>query len=167
MTIFCMGTERDLLDTKEMVPRWGPERADCMLSEGRSGEKLYVCLCPPWKNPGDLHCTFIVTWFSKQNSQVFPAASFSCYPCPTHKYHFSPILTPPEMQLAFFRAPPGHHFLESNCLVPLETIGTHPQAPLQLLSGLDWLVSGQMFHMHFTQLAACFRSFLAWLTLWP
>jgi hypothetical protein len=133
MTIFCKGTERDPLDTKEMVPRLGPERADCMLSEGRCRGKLYVCLCPHWEYPGDLCCRFIVTWFSKQNSQVFSAASCSCYPCPRHKYDFSPILTSPEMQLSLFRTPPGYHFLQSNCLIPLETIDTHPQAPLQLL----------------------------------
>jgi hypothetical protein len=44
------------------------------------------------------------------------------------------------MQLVLFRALTGYHFLQSNCLVPFQTIDTSPQATLQLLSGLDWLV---------------------------
>jgi hypothetical protein len=88
MSIVCKGTERKSTGTKEMAPR-----SDCMMNEGRSGEKLYVCLYPPWKNPGDFRCRFLVTWFSRQNSQIFPAASCSCYPYPRHAYDFSPILT--------------------------------------------------------------------------
>jgi hypothetical protein len=44
MTTVCKGTERKPVDTKEMVPRLGPERADFMLNEDRSMEKLCVSI---------------------------------------------------------------------------------------------------------------------------
>jgi hypothetical protein len=51
-------------------------------------------------------------------------------------------------------------------LVPVQPTVTLPLALSQFLSGLDWPVSGCIFHMWLTQLSAWFCS-LAWLTLQP